>query len=259
MALHLRYLHSALANWREYLDGFAQRFLVLNQQIAIANPYEKFKINFSHEQHLHLLRGKLHHARTVFTNTRNTVNVIAEHEKVVAQKQSLCLAIHEDFQRKLRNISQEIDNYIETSHKLIRVSDDLKSMYNSILTFRGQELQYETSLKLAHLAQADASEKRGMAVLADLTYKDSRSMRIATAIALIYLPVNLVMSFFSSTLVWYGTAVDVAENDSSSIQIRNEVWIASVASITLAIGTVCWSWWWNWREQKKPDTKVHQD
>ena len=32
-----------------------------------------------------------------------------------------------------------------------------------------------------------------MAVLADLTYKDSRSMRIATAIAMFYLPVNLVM------------------------------------------------------------------
>lgn len=35
-----------------------------------------------------------------------------------------------------------------------------------------------------------------MAVLADLTYKDSRTMRIATVIAMFYLPANLVMVCF---------------------------------------------------------------
>ena len=59
--------------------------------------------------------------------------------------------------------------------------------------FHGQEIQHDTSLKLAQLAQADAAGNRDMAVLADLTHEDSRSMRIATAIAMIYLPVNLVM------------------------------------------------------------------
>lgn len=65
--------------------------------------------------------------------------------------------------------------------------------YENILTFHGQELQHETSLKLAHLAQADAVENKDMAILADLTYKDSRTMRIATVIAMFYLPANLVM------------------------------------------------------------------
>lgn len=65
--------------------------------------------------------------------------------------------------------------------------------YDNILTFHGQEIQHDTSLKLAQLAQADAAGNRDMAVLADLTHKDSRSMRIATAIAMFYLPVNLVI------------------------------------------------------------------
>ncbi|KAI2626054.1 hypothetical protein GGS26DRAFT_563097 [Hypomontagnella submonticulosa] len=259
MTLHLRYLHAALVNWREYLDFFAERFKVLNQQIAIPNPYKKFKIDFSHEQHLHNHRGKLHHARSILTNTKNIIDVIAEHESAVTRKQDLSPAIHDDFQRELRNISQEVDNYIETSHRLLHISDDLGSMYNKILTFRSQELQHETSQKLAHLAQVDASGNRDMAVLADLTFKDSRSMRIATAIAMFYLPVNLVMSFFSTTLVWYGTAVDAAENRTSSIRIRSEVWIAVVAAVVLAIGTVCWSWWWNWRDRRKPDSKALEE
>ncbi|KAI0903224.1 hypothetical protein F4823DRAFT_619500 [Ustulina deusta] len=258
MSLHLRYLHAAIANWREYHDSFAQRFKVLNQQIAIPNPYQKFKINFSHEQHLHHLRGKLHHARNILFNMRNTFGVVAEHELSVAREQNLCLAIHDDFQRTLRNISREVENYIETTHKLLCISDDLKSMYSNILTFHGQELQHDTSLKLAYLAQDDVAGNKDMAVLADLTYKDSRSTRIATAIAMFYLPVNLVLSFFSTTLVWYGTTVEVAESDNSRIHVRSEAWIASVAAVLLAVGTICWSWWWNWREQRKPGINSSQ-
>lgn len=73
------------------------------------------------------------------------------------------------------------------------MSDLTIVQYDSILTFHGQELQHGTSLKLAHLTQADAAGNRDMAVLADLTHKDSRSMRITTAIAMFYLPVNLVV------------------------------------------------------------------
>ncbi|KAI1737671.1 hypothetical protein F4680DRAFT_450635 [Xylaria scruposa] len=253
MHLHIQYLQAAIANWREYLDSFSQRFKVLNQQIAIPNPYRKLKINFSHEQHLHLLKGKIHHARTILINTKNTFKVIAEHECFIAREQSLCPAVHEDFQRRLRNISCEVDNYIETTHKLLCISDDLKSMYSNILTFHGQELQHETSLKLTYLAQDDATGNKDMAVLADLTYKDSRSMRIATAIAMFYLPINLVLSFFSTTLVWYGTAAEVEENNNSRIQVRSEVWYASIAATLLAVGTVCWASWWNWRVQRKSD------
>jgi hypothetical protein len=91
------------------------------------------------------------------------------------------------------------------------------AQYDNILTFHGQELQHDTSLKLAQLAQADAAGNRDMAVLADLTYKDSRSMRIATAIAMFYLPVNLVMvriltflNFYTSLIPWESGVVRFA-------------------------------------------------
>ncbi len=83
------------------------------------------------EQHLYHLRGKLHHARNILFNMRNTFGVVAEHELSVAREQNLCLAIHDDFQRTLRNISREVENYIETTHKLLCISDDLKSMVSS--------------------------------------------------------------------------------------------------------------------------------
>lgn len=73
------------------------------------------------------------------------------------------------------------------------MSDKIAVQYDNILTFRAQELQHESSLKLTQLVQADAVENKDMAILADLTYRDSRTMRIATVIAMFYLPANLVM------------------------------------------------------------------
>lgn len=76
---------------------------------------------------------------------------------------------------------------------MFNLSNITAVQYDNILTFRGQELQHENSLKLTQLAQADAVENKDMAILADLTYRDSRTMRIATVIAMFYLPANLVM------------------------------------------------------------------
>jgi hypothetical protein len=128
MSLHLSYIHAALANWREYLDNFAEVFKVLNQQIAMPNPYRVFKINFSHEQRLHNLKGKLHHARNILINTRKNLNVIAGHESVMAEQLGLSPAVHNDFQCELKNITREVESYIGTSRKLLFTSDNLKSM-----------------------------------------------------------------------------------------------------------------------------------
>jgi len=38
MFLHLRYLHAALANWREYLDSFAQQFKLLVSKFCLVGP-----------------------------------------------------------------------------------------------------------------------------------------------------------------------------------------------------------------------------
>lgn len=182
------------------------------------NPYRKFKIDFSHEQQLQNSRGKLSHALNILTNMKDTVSLIGEHSKAMVHSKSIPESEQREFQRDLDNLSREIQCYIQTSGKLLRMSDDLKSMaspqtarqgskcfstahlsnivavqYDNILTFRGQEIQYENSLKLTQLAQADAVENKDMAILADLTYKDSRTMRIATVIAMFYLPANLVM------------------------------------------------------------------
>ncbi|EFX06080.1 hypothetical protein CMQ_4149 [Grosmannia clavigera kw1407] len=197
----------------------ASRPYTTKQQITMPNPISNLKVEFAHEQHVHHLKGKLHHALCILANTASTLVIIAEHELSIMH--SLGLTSHTDDRCLLRNMSRDVDGYQETARKLLRMFDDLQSMYGKILALRGQELQHDASLKLAQLAQANAAESQNMVLLADSTYKDSRAMRIATAIAMLYLPVNLVMSFFSSTLVvWYETATEADRN--STMRIRRE-------------------------------------
>lgn len=61
-------------------------------------------------------------------NTRATINIIATFENSIAQEKRALPDIHDEFQLKLNNISREVDNYILTTDKLLRISDDLKSM-----------------------------------------------------------------------------------------------------------------------------------
>jgi hypothetical protein len=64
--------------------------------------------------------------------------------------------------------------------------------YDDILKYHGQELLHNNGLKLTQIAQNDSSDTKTMACLAEKTYQDSRTTRIATVIAMFYLPANLV-------------------------------------------------------------------
>lgn len=55
---------------------------------------------------------------------------------------------------------------------------------------------HNNGVRLAQIAQADSTETKVMVSLADRTSRDSRTMRIATVIAMLYLPASLVMVRF---------------------------------------------------------------
>ncbi|KAL4901622.1 hypothetical protein BDW74DRAFT_159827 [Aspergillus multicolor] len=79
-------------------------------------------------------------------------------------------------------------------------------------------------------------------------------MRIATLVAVYYLPANLVLSFFSTTLVWFET-VGASEQDPDKgvfvLRIHREIWIAVVVAVVLGAFTLAASLWWEWREVRR--------
>ncbi|KAI3322012.1 hypothetical protein HD806DRAFT_545264 [Xylariaceae sp. AK1471] len=247
MYLHLHYLSAGVGGWREYLNYLSSSLKALNEEIVICKPYGDFRISFSSKQQVHALRLKLHHARSILANTLNTIRTIRTHEETMAKLCNLSLQIQQSFQRELQNIANELENHEQTIQELLSISNDVGLMYDDVLKYHGQELLHSNSLRLTQIAQNDANETRAMAVLADKTSQDSRTMRIATVIAMFYLPANLVTSFFSTTLIWF----ENTEKRNLTLRIRSETWIAVLTTLVLVAGTKFLSWWWERRERER--------
>lgn len=63
----------------------------------------------------------------------------------------------------------------------------------TILNLRGQELSVHNGQSLAQIAQGQLEENRHMKTMTDKMYEDSRTVRIATIVAMFYLPATLVL------------------------------------------------------------------
>ncbi|KAI8628747.1 hypothetical protein F5Y19DRAFT_476291 [Xylariaceae sp. FL1651] len=246
MELHLHYLSTGVAGWREYLNYLSNNLKALNEEIVISKPYREYRIGFSSRQKVHALRLKLHHARSILVNTLNIIVTIRTHEETTADLRKLPQRVHQDFQRELDNIVSELQNHEQTVQELLSVASDTGLMYDGVLKYHGQELLHDNSLRLTQIAQNDAYETRTMAALANKTFQDSRTVKIATVIAMFYLPANLVTSFFSTTFVWF----DNSGHD-FTLRIRQEAWIAGLTTLVLVVGTKFLSWWWERNEKKK--------
>ena len=61
------------------------------------------------------------------------------------------------------------------------------------LAFCNQDVLLRNGASLTQLAQAGAADNRLLTAMKDKTQRDSRTMRIATVIAIVYLPANLVV------------------------------------------------------------------
>ena len=70
----------------------------------------------------------------------------------------------------------------------------------TIINFRNQELLARNGSYLAQLAQGQLVESRSATIASDKTNKDSRTVRIATLVAMFYLPATLVLVFIHIVL-----------------------------------------------------------
>jgi len=61
------------------------------------------------------------------------------------------------------------------------------------LALRNQEMVICNGLSLEHLGRVGAQHNQNLVKVSEKTQKDSRTMRIATIITMVYLPANLVM------------------------------------------------------------------
>jgi hypothetical protein len=69
------------------------------------------------------------------------------------------------------------------------------------MDFRNDELLRENSAALKRVAEQTATENKSLVHISSQSASDSRTMRIATVIAMVYLPASLSMVSFTRPLL----------------------------------------------------------
>ncbi|KAJ6439091.1 reverse transcriptase [Purpureocillium lavendulum] len=156
------------------------------------------------------------------------------------------------FLRELDSMSRDLDAYKSTARELLDHSADMGTTINYIINFRNQGILASNAAQLHRIAEDNALETKAMAEIGQRTCTDSRTMRIATIIALIYLPANLVLTFFSTVFVDIQSPAGASTGTSNStgqdgpqLRIYEQIWILFISMITLSVGTGSWFWIWN--------------
>ncbi|KAF3198563.1 hypothetical protein TWF106_004554 [Orbilia oligospora] len=221
-----------------------------DMRAAPPRALNQYDLDISKSQEAHSIKKRLFHMKTILDGTLRVAVALSSLTKELRELENITKSTYDTTIRHLGNISRDLEAHKSTTDELLNWSCDIQSMINLILDFRNQDSLKENGVQLKAVAQANRQEAQASAIeahhMADIarqTYADSRTMRIATVIALIYLPASLVMAFFSTIFV------DIPKEDSNDLSpadtsrpenglfISDKIWIEFVSIIVLVTAT----------------------
>ncbi|KIW71206.1 hypothetical protein, variant 1 [Phialophora macrospora] len=251
LSLHLRFIGPVCENTKRYLNYMSNSLMTLNQRVSFPKPFQEIDFDFALGQKVHEIRRKLHRVSSVLDGSTRSLKALSLHGEAMVTTKRIPPTVHEAFMAEVACISDDLANSISTVHELLHLSQDITSTIKSVLQFRNEELFNKTSIQLQQIAENDSQETKAMAEISKWTYTDSRTVRIATVIALIYLPANLVLAFFSTVFVEYGASTRTPVDRRGHLFVHSQLWIAILSIFFLILGTFATFWVWD-RPQKRP-------
>ncbi|KAA8903439.1 hypothetical protein FN846DRAFT_908089 [Sphaerosporella brunnea] len=236
LVLHLLILVSCEKNWGPYIGYLGNVLSSMNQKISFLRGYAEYNLNLSHCQRIAQLRGMLETALLILESNLDIAAILAEHASDLYQgaHAQVPLEAHEHFRSEVQQYERMINCHIRNTRKHLRFAEAIHLLTLKIMDFRNDELLQENTDSMRVLAGETVSENKAMVTIANKSAADSRTVTIATVIALIYVPVSLVTSFFSTSLVKYGPE----RGGASAVEIRKEIWVFIVVAVVLMVFTM---------------------
>ncbi|KAI9775958.1 MAG: hypothetical protein M1839_000657 [Geoglossum umbratile] len=239
LALHIRYIRACMLHWRDYINQKDSELLIITGKLSSTRPLNQFEVDFFTLQKIIALRKKLYLALTIVDGNTKIISDLTSYAAAVSQTLRLDSLLCQSLTVKFGQVIAEMETYKSAVKMLLSLTEDLSVANQNVLALRNQELLINNGALLMELGRAAASDNRALSKMTDNTMKDSRTMRIATVVAMFYLPANIVMSFFSTGLVeFYPRAKTTGISAKVDMIVHNQVWIAIFFSLLLAIVTV---------------------
>jgi Mg2+ and Co2+ transporter CorA len=201
---------------------------------------------------LQLLRQRLLKTRTVLeTNLRITVSLRSFFSKLTllegsSSLQSESASIYQDLIWELENLLHRYKSHQSSVMRLLEVADGTMSLLMKILDYRHDENIRTNISSTRDLLSAAEQETTVLRLIASQTQQDSRSMKIVTFVALIYLPGTLVASVYSSHIIKEDGTGRFGFNPSE--QLLSFLVVTALLTVVTVSGAVLWDkgLWTRW-------------
>ncbi|KAF2133870.1 hypothetical protein P153DRAFT_381042 [Dothidotthia symphoricarpi CBS 119687] len=207
IALHICYIKASTHNLKAYLECKACELTSLDGKLSVSKPFSDFDTDFSTTQHLHSLKKKLNLALVITQGVSHVLSTLSTHVTDNTSLMRLTPDMDRDIHIEIAQLANDMKSHEATIQNLLTLVTNIDTLNTNILAFKNQDLLLRTTHSLAQLAHASATDTKLTTAIADKTQQDSRVMRIATLIAMIYLPANLVLVSYLSIRPFYFLSV----------------------------------------------------
>ncbi|PVH74785.1 hypothetical protein DL98DRAFT_19703 [Cadophora sp. DSE1049] len=261
--LHRILISNLHENWRLYIRDLEKSLREQSDRVTLTqvqnqtenlSPLANFPINFIDRQRLKMIEDKILDLKIVFESLYNTVTKLQRQCQIHCQgsgcSQCVCDNIVEEFEEQ----RHEIQVNMKKADILYQRGQGTAQLLSDLLDYENAQIANHNEKSLNDLAKESKEENSKMRILTERSTQDAAAVKILTVITLIYLPVTVVASIFSSQLI----QVD----ESGRLSVISESWWFVVVALPLTVFTFfLWRYWLSYslREQDSNDHTVHKE
>lgn len=255
VTLHILIFTRSHRNWKRYIGYLAERLSDLHEIACFSEVDQRldqdYGLEFADCQKMELLLGRIRRILSIVQAQMQTLLDIKTYCKKLQQSSTgettLTTTQSDHFELKIWECHKILQTYIHDLKSLLESAESTKSLLFKILDHRNDAVIHDNGSALRSLAQRSSFQSDLMLSMAEVTYYDSRTMRIISFIAMIYLPVSLVSSFFSTNIVQLATIGSTTPR----VDLQKEVGFFVGSTILLTSLTVAGTFCWQQKERPK--------
>ncbi|TVY81366.1 Serine/threonine-protein kinase dkf-1 [Lachnellula suecica] len=249
--LHRILISTLHENWRLYIRSLDKLLTeqasdcVISDPVMLAHvrseheklsPLTDFTVNFIDRQRLKRIEDKVLDLVIVFESLYNTLSKLQRqcqlHCVEARCKDCSCSITIEEIEEQMNEVQQNLKK-VEALHKKAQGTAHLLS---DLLNYENAQIAHHNEKSLNDLAKESKEENSKMRILTERSSRDAAAVKILTVITLIYLPMTVVLNFFSTQLIHV--------DDFGRISIIPQSWWFVVIAIPLTIATFAiWKLW----------------
>ncbi|KAF2168536.1 hypothetical protein M409DRAFT_21286 [Zasmidium cellare ATCC 36951] len=205
-----------LDNWRSYMKYYESKTEQLSIRMLNIGLKTPNGVSTSDLADINYIESRLTPAQAVLTSI---IKLCDDLETMTAEVKTLLPdAADAQWPRTLSNSRAKLIAFRSNSSVLLRKTANISQMLNSILTFRSQEIMKEQSERVLFLTTS--------------TVDDSATVRVITAITLVFLSFTVVAAVMAMPLFYL--------DDSSRLVVSSSLWIYIAVAVPLTVVTLAY-------------------